>query len=119
LGVHLGMTGRLSAKSAAHLPSKHDHLILYTSRHALVFEDPRLFGRIRFDRSPQPPPWWSTLPPDLFSRDFSARRLKQILQKRSRTPLKPLLLFAKLRLLALKKLLLPLLLFKARSRFLG
>lgn len=92
LGVHLGMTGRLSAKSAAHLPSKHDHLILYTSRHALVFEDPRLFGRIRFDRSPQPPPWWSTLPPDLFSRDFSAPRLKQILQKRSRTPLKPLFL---------------------------
>ena len=92
LGVHLGMTGRLSAKSATHLPSKHEHLILYTSRHALVFEDPRLFGRIRFDRSPRPPSWWSSLPPDLFSRDFSASRLQEIFQRRARAPLKPLLL---------------------------
>lgn len=92
LGVHLGMTGKLSVEPPQHLPGKHEHLVLYTPTHALVFQDPRLFGRIRFERSLQPPVWWSSLPATLLSREFSVPRLSEILGKRGRTPLKPLLL---------------------------
>lgn len=92
LGVHLGMTGKLSANSPDHSPSGHDHLVLYTRKRALVFQDPRLFGRIRLDRSPQPPHWWTSLPAELLARAFSLQRLEAILQRRGRTPLKPLLL---------------------------
>ena len=92
LGVHLGMTGQLLAEPSDHWPGKHDHLVLYTRTRALVFRDPRLFGRIRFDRSPQSPPWWASLPTPVLSREFLVPRLSEILKKRGRTPLKPLLL---------------------------
>lgn len=92
LGVHLGMTGRLSAEAPGYRPSRHDHLVLYTRTRALVFQDPRLFGRIRFDQSRRPPSWWSTLPYPVLSREFSMPRLGTILRRRGRTPLKPLLL---------------------------
>jgi len=92
LGVHLGMTGKLSAESPDHLPGKHDHLVLYTPTRALVFQDPRLFGRIRFAFSPHPPRWWTSLPAEILSREFSILRLGAVLKRRGRTPLKPLLL---------------------------
>ena len=63
LGLHLGMTGRLSTATTSHSPRSHDHLVLRTARHSLIFQDPRLFGRVRFALSPQPPSWWSNLPP--------------------------------------------------------
>lgn len=92
LGVHLGMTGRLSAEAPGYRPSRHDHLVLYTRTRALVFQDPRLFGRIRFDQSHRSPSWWSSLPYPVLSREFSIPRLGTILKRRGRTPLKPLLL---------------------------
>ena len=92
LGVHLGMTGKLSAEPPHHVPGKHDHLVLYTANRALVFQDPRLFGRIRFACSPQPPVWWESLPPGVLSREFSSPRLASVFQRRGRTPLKALLL---------------------------
>ena len=92
LGIHLGMTGKLSAESPDYRPGKHDHLVLYTRTHSLVFQDPRLFGRVRFERSLPPPRWWHSLPPGVLSREFSPARLASIFQKRARTPLKPLLL---------------------------
>lgn len=92
LGIHLGMTGQLTVKPVSHCPTKHDHLVIYTRKHALIFRDPRLFGRIRFAQSPEPPPWWSSLPPALFSKEFSVSRLRLTCQRRSRSPLKPLLL---------------------------
>jgi len=92
LGVHLGMTGKLSAERPDHVPGKHDHLVVYTRQRALVFRDPRLFGRIRFARSPRPPPWWTSLPPGVLSREFSRRRLASVVRRRGRTPLKALLL---------------------------
>jgi len=45
LAVHLGMTGELSARPEPHDPAKHDHLVLHTRALALVFTDPRQFGR--------------------------------------------------------------------------
>jgi len=92
LGVHLGMTGKLSAEPPDHLPGKHDHLVLYTRTRALVFQDPRLFGRVRFHASTHPPGWWSSLPIPVLHRKFSVPRLSEILKQRGRTPLKPLLL---------------------------
>ena len=92
LGVHLGMTGKLSAEPADHAPGKHDHLVLYTGNRALVFQDPRLFGRIRFAFSPRPPSWWSSLPPGVLSREFTPQRLALVFRRRGRTPLKALLL---------------------------
>lgn len=92
LGIHLGMTGKLSAEAPDYRPGKHDHLVLYTRTCALVFQDPRLFGRVRFECSHPPPRWWCSLPPGVLSREFSPGRLASIFQKRARTPLKPLLL---------------------------
>lgn len=92
LGIHLGMTGKLSAAPPDHRPGKHDHLVLYTRTRALVFQDPRLFGRIRLHSASRPPDWWSSLPYPVLSREFSVPRLSEILKKRGRTPLKPLLL---------------------------
>src|SRR5689334_21110941 len=44
LGVHLGMTGKLSVDDAKFTPGKHDHLVLFQKERALVFHDPRQFG---------------------------------------------------------------------------
>src|SRR5687768_14287336 len=43
LGIHLGMSGELSVAPPDHQPGKHDHLVLLTKKHALVFNDPRMF----------------------------------------------------------------------------
>src|SRR5258706_2033421 len=43
LGIHLGMSGELSVAPPDHEPGKHDHLVLVTKKHALVFSDPRMF----------------------------------------------------------------------------
>lgn len=92
LGIHLGMTGTLSAQPASYSAARHDHLILRTKKHSLVFCDPRLFGRIRFHFSRRPPDWWSQLPTPLLSKDFDIRKLMSICHRRRKTPLKALLL---------------------------
>src|SRR4051812_14672483 len=62
LGAHLGMTGKLVAEGADFDPGKHDHLVLYQRERALVFNDPRQFGRIQFHKGKDAPTWWSDLP---------------------------------------------------------
>ena len=92
LGVHLGMTGKLSAESAGFAPGKHDHLVLFQKTRALVFADARMFGRVRFHHGAALPEWWSSLPPAVTAREFTAARLREILRRRARAPLKALLL---------------------------
>lgn len=92
LGVHLGMTGKLHAAAADFTPGKHDHLVLFQRRRALVFSDPRMFGRIRFHRGKDAPRWWTGLPAAVISPEFTAAGLREILQRRARAPLKALLL---------------------------
>src|SRR5687768_4536810 len=58
LGVHLGMTGKLSVEAANFVPAKHDHLVLFQKERALVFHDPRMFGRIQFHKGKNAPDWW-------------------------------------------------------------
>jgi len=93
LGVHLGMTGRTSAQEADYRPSKHDHLIIrMKSGLKLVFSDPRVFGRIHYARSKTAPDWWSGLPPELLSDDFTEARMAEFLKRRARAPIKSVLL---------------------------
>lgn len=92
LGVHLGMSGELYVREPNFSPTKHDHLVLETRRHALVFSDPRMFGRVQFHLGPQPPPWWSNIAPAILSSDFTAAAVGDFLRRRARAPIKAVLL---------------------------
>ncbi len=92
LGVHLGMTGELSVLEPTHTPRKHDHLILYTAAHALVFSDPRMFGRIQFHLGHTAPKWWTQIAPALLSAAFDAKIVAAFLRRRARSPIKAVLL---------------------------
>ncbi len=92
LGVHLGMTGDLYAREPDYTPQKHDHLVLVTPKHALVFTDPRMFGRVQFHQGPTPPQWWTKIAPAILSRDFTATAVSDFLRRRARAPIKAVLL---------------------------
>ena len=92
LGIHLGMSGKLRVEAAHFAPDKHDHLSLFQKSRALIFSDPRMFGRVRFHVGNETPPWWASLPPAVTSREFTAARLSHVLLRRRRSPLKALLL---------------------------
>jgi formamidopyrimidine-DNA glycosylase len=92
LGLHLGMTGNLRIEPPDFHAAKHDHLVLLQAKHALVFEDTRLFGRVLFAESPTAPAWWAKLPPELLSSAFIAKDLEIFLKRRARAPIKAVLL---------------------------
>jgi len=92
LGIHLGMSGELTVFPADHAPRKHDHLVLFTARHALVFSDPRMFGRVDFHLGTEPPRWWSKISPAILSPTFTMEAVAAFLERRSRAPLKAVLL---------------------------
>jgi len=92
LGIHLGMTGHLRVEPQSFSPAKHDHLVLYQNKRALVFSDPRQFGRIRFHAGPHPPAWWTSLPPAIASPAFTVDRLRGFLERRKSSTVKGLLL---------------------------
>jgi formamidopyrimidine-DNA glycosylase len=92
LGIHLGMSGELSAAPVGHLPGKHDHLVLCTRHQALVFTDPRMFGRVDFHVGREPPPWWTGIAPAILSPAFTAGVVAAFLQRRARAPIKAVLL---------------------------
>ena len=92
LGLHLGMSGTLRSEPPAAKPRKHDHLVLHQKKQNLVLNDYRHFGRVRWHQGPQPPPWWTALPPSLLSGPFTPEVLAQFLKRRSRSPLKAVLL---------------------------
>ena len=92
LGVHLGMSGELCAGPPGHAAQKHDHLMLATARHALVFTDPRMFGRVLFHRGTAPPPWWTKIAPAILSEAFTVESVAMFLCRRARTPIKAVLL---------------------------
>ena len=81
LGVHLGMSGELTVAPPAHMPGKHDHLILVMEKCALVFTDPRMFGLVRFHRGEAPPPWWTSITPALTSPAFSCAAVAAFLRR--------------------------------------
>lgn len=92
LGLHLGMTGSLSAEPAGYEPAKHDALVLKQSQQTLVFNDPRQFGKLTWDEGGEEPGWWTNLPPLMTSPEFTADLLATALSKHKRQPIKALLL---------------------------
>src|ERR1017187_10316166 len=71
LGIHLGMSGELRTEPAGYVAQKHDHLVLETNRQALVFSDPRIFGRVQFHGGAKPPVWWTKIAPPILSAEFT------------------------------------------------
>lgn len=92
LGLHLGMTGKLSVAAAGYRAENHDHLVLRQRAAALVFRDPRLFGRVRFHHGKGEPEWWSSGPPEIPSAQFTARFVNDFLDRHARAPIKAVLL---------------------------
>lgn len=92
IGIHLGMTGNLKIEPPDFKPAKHDHLVLRQAKHALVFQDARMFGRVLFAQSPDAPKWWAELPPELLSAEFRVKDMETFLKRRARAPIKAVLL---------------------------
>ena len=92
LGVHLGMTGQLRTEPAGFAPAKHDHLLLAQPGRALVFSDPRQFGRVRFHHGEAAPAWWTKLPPPVTSPEFTVEAMAAFLHRHQRLPMKAALL---------------------------
>jgi len=92
LGIHLGMTGEMRCEPAGFTTGKHDHLVLYQRKQALVFSDARQFGRVLFHHGEAEPEWWKRLPPPLTSSAFTLERLWTFLQRHGRAPIKAVLL---------------------------
>ena len=92
IGLHLGMSGELRVESASFAAGKHDHLVLRQASQALVFADPRCFGRVRLHREPKEPPWWTRLPPSVLSGQFTLEHMSAFLRRHARAPLKAVLL---------------------------
>lgn len=92
LGVHLGMTGELTAQAPGYAPQKHDHFVLEFPETTLVFTDPRMFGGLRFDTGPEAPGWWTRIAPSLLSSAFTRQALTDFLRRRAKAPIKAVLL---------------------------
>jgi formamidopyrimidine-DNA glycosylase len=92
LGIHLGMSGELSVAGPEYVPGKHDHLVLVTRRHALVFNDPRMFGSVDFHVGKSPPAWWTKIAPSILSPKFTVASVGAFLRRRGRAPIKAVML---------------------------
>lgn len=93
LGVHLGMTGKLRLSTTGEPKQPHDHLVIeMQAGDSLIFSDPRLFGRIQYGNTSEVPIWWRDLPPELLSDGFTLETMSQVLTRRSRAPIKAVLL---------------------------
>lgn len=92
LGIHLGMSGELRVEPPTYAPSKHDHLVLVQEDRQLVFNDPRMFGSVLFQQGKTKPPWWTKIAPPVLSPDFTTAAVGTFLRRRSRAPIKAVLL---------------------------
>src|SRR6185436_15412750 len=88
LGVHLGMTGRLSIAEANYTPTKHDHLVLFQKKRALVFNDARQFGRALIHHGKEAPQWWSSIGTAVTSDQFTLERMSAFLDRRATLAIK-------------------------------
>jgi formamidopyrimidine-DNA glycosylase len=94
LGIHLGMSGALRVEPGEYRAVRHDALLLWTKCGALVFNDPRQFGRVRAWRGAVElrPPWLENLAPEVLSRAFTEKLVLDCLSRHARAPLKAVLL---------------------------
>jgi formamidopyrimidine-DNA glycosylase len=92
LGIHLGMTGTLRVEPPKFRAGKHDHLVLFQEKRALVFRDSRQFGRVRFHHSRDEPDWWKTNVPEIISTKFNRQFVDRFLDRHKKAPIKAVLL---------------------------
>jgi formamidopyrimidine-DNA glycosylase len=92
LGIHLGMSGELRVEPPGYVPTKHDHFVLVQKKRQLVFNDPRMFGRVLFATGPRPPAWWTRIAPAILSKQFTFEAVAAFLRRRGRAPIKAVLL---------------------------
>jgi formamidopyrimidine-DNA glycosylase len=93
MGIHLGMTGRLECRPQKQPSIKHDQIVLeMSSRHQLVFNDPRQFGRAQFFQGEGVPPWWAKIPSAILSKEFTEKEVADFLKRRKGRPIKAVLL---------------------------
>src|SRR4051812_4583447 len=92
LGIHLGMTGELRVGAPDFRPGKHDHLVLFQKKRALVFSDMRQFGLVRFEQGNNAPGWWTSLAAPITSARFTRKSMSQFLAAHRRLPIKASLL---------------------------
>jgi formamidopyrimidine-DNA glycosylase len=92
LGLHLGMSGKLRIEKTDFRPQKHDHLVLYQCERALVFADPRQFGRVQFHYGQTPPEWWNETIPEIDSPQFNRAFFDDFLDRHRKAPIKAVLL---------------------------
>ncbi len=95
LGIHLGMTGKLSTGPKNYTPTKHDHLVLFQKARALIFNDPRQFGRVLIHQGNEAPEWWARIGPAVASREFSLAHMRGFLVRRPKLAIKAALLVQK------------------------
>lgn len=92
MAIHLGMTGHLRVEPPHYAPTKHDHLVLFQKRQALVFTDARQFGSVRVSCNRTMPEYWRALPSAVTSREFTRAAMGVFLQRHARLPIKGALL---------------------------
>ena len=93
LGLHMGMTGKLILSESPTETFKYDYLTLFIEGdRRLIFQDPRLFGKVLYTFSSSLPQWWKKLPEELTSPSFTFERMNTYLTKRARSPIKSVLL---------------------------
>ena len=94
VGIHLGMSGELRVEPATYRPARHDALVLWLAGSALIFNDPRQFGRVRAWLGPrgERPPWLRKLPPEVTDPAFTVELVRGCLTRHARAPLKAVLL---------------------------
>jgi formamidopyrimidine-DNA glycosylase len=86
------MTGELRVEPPDYTQAKHDHFILVQKERQLVFNDPRMFGRVQFSTGPKPPEWWTKIAPAILSPTFTTALVATFLKRRGRAPIKAVLL---------------------------
>jgi formamidopyrimidine-DNA glycosylase len=92
VGIHLGMTGKLSSEPLPFQPDIHDHLVICLRTVALVFRDPRQFGRVRVEIGSEPPEWWRKIPASPHEQAFTKKVMAAFLARHQRLPIKATLL---------------------------
>lgn len=92
LGIHLGMSGTLRVEPADFRRDKHDHLLLRQRTRALVFRDPRQFGRVRFHHGEPPAEWMRSEIPEIADPRFGREFVEHFLRRHRRAPIKAVLL---------------------------
>ncbi len=92
LGIHLGMTGELLYSAESHFDDRYAHSALRFEQGALLFNDPRHFGRVRFAVGVDAPEWWTDLPTEILDSGFTFAYFSLLIERRKGSQLKPVLL---------------------------